>query len=35
MRVSGDRMDLAYVRTWAAQHGVDDLLERAMRQFPI
>ena len=32
LRVSGEKMDLDYLRNWATHHGVDDLLERAIRQ---
>jgi hypothetical protein len=32
LRVSGEKMDIGYLREWAARHGVDDLLERAMSQ---
>jgi hypothetical protein len=32
IRISGDKMDPAYLRLWAAHHGVDDLLDRAMNQ---
>lgn len=32
LRVSGETMDSAYLREWAAHHGVDDLLERAVEQ---
>jgi hypothetical protein len=32
IRISGDKMDAAYLRAWATHHGVDDLLERAMNQ---
>jgi hypothetical protein len=32
LRVSGETMDLAYLRSWAMHHSVDDLLEQAMSQ---
>lgn len=32
IRISGDKMDPAYLRRWAVHHGVDDLLDRAMNQ---
>ena len=32
IRVSGDTMDVGYVRTWARAHAVEDLLERALSQ---
>jgi hypothetical protein len=35
LRVSGETIDLAYLRSWAMHHSVDDLLERAMSQGPI
>ena len=30
LAVQGDRLDLAYMRQWAAPLGVSDLLERAL-----
>jgi hypothetical protein len=32
LRVSGETMNLAYLRKWATEHGCIDLLERAIRQ---
>ena len=32
VRVSGESMDLTYLRRWAVHHGVADLLERAINQ---
>ena len=32
MKVQADRLDLAYLRQWAAQLNVSDLLERALNE---
>jgi hypothetical protein len=32
LAVQGDRLDLAYMRQWAATLGVSDLLEQALRE---
>ncbi len=35
MKVQADRLDLAYLRQWAAQLNVLDLLERALTEADI
>jgi hypothetical protein len=35
LRVSGPKMDPAYLRRWAGALGVGDLLDRALAQAPI
>jgi len=32
MKVQADRLDLAYLRQWAAQLNISDLLERAIKE---
>ena len=32
LKVQGERLDYAYVRRWAAQLSVQDLLERALTE---
>ena len=32
LRVSGSRLDLAYLNTWAPRRGIADLLERLLHE---
>jgi hypothetical protein len=35
LRISGEKMDLQYVRSWAKSHDVEALLDRALAQAPV
>jgi hypothetical protein len=32
LRTQGDQLDLKYLRVWAANLGIDDLLQRALEE---